>query len=298
MIILDKVCTIIVTYNIAEDIFKCLDAIKTQVDEVVIVDNGSNSKTLEVLDSIKDSNVKVINNKVNLGIAAALNIGVEYAIEKGYPWVITLDHDSEAEKNMVANMFEIYNSIPESERENVVSIFPTYVEKGYINGNDISKANYTQSKEFVYINEEITSGNLVKTSVFTAVGKFEEKLFIDYVDHDFCLRLIEHGYKLIQCKNAILFHSLGVSKERYILGKRIEYTNHSPLRRYYITRNRFYVWSKYNNVDKEYIDTDKACFRNETIKIILFEANKIQKIRMIIKGARDFRRNTFGSFKA
>ena len=107
-----NICAIIVTFNIGKGLFKCFESIKHQVDEVVIVDNNSNAETIQVLNEFeKLSDVNIIYNKENRGIAAALNQGVKYAIENNYDWVITLDHDSEATENMIKKMLTIYMRI-------------------------------------------------------------------------------------------------------------------------------------------------------------------------------------------
>jgi rhamnosyltransferase len=85
----------------------------------------------------------------------------------------------------------------------------------------------------------ITSGNLVKISVFKEVNYFEDKLFIDSVDFDFCFKLKEKGYILIEATSAKLLHSCGSAAEKRLLFFKTGYTNHNYLRRYYTTRNIF-----------------------------------------------------------
>ena len=116
----------------------------------------------------------------------------------------------------------------------------------------------------------------------------------NYIDFDFCFRILENNYKMIKCNSALLFHSLGDTKLRNFFGKQISYTNHSAIRRYYMTRNRIYCWSKYKSVAGNFIKKDKQCFKNELIKIILFEDDKLFKIKMIIRGIKDNKNNNFG----
>ena len=145
-----------------------------------------------------------------------------------------------------------------------------------------------------YVISEITSGNLVKCNVFDKVGYFEDKLFIDYVYHEFCLRLNKNGYKLIQVENAYLLHQLGSSSKKNLIIKQVEYTNHSYIRRYYITRNRIYVWKKYFRKFPKFILKDINGAFKEVIKIIFFESDKKLKLKMILKGCRDGLLNKYG----
>ena len=107
----NSVCGIIVTYNIGNNLYKCFNSIEGQVEKLVIVDNGSNKETIDVLKEIEKNNnhVEVIYNENNLGIGKALNQGVEVAIKNNFQWVLTMDNDSEATTSMVEIMINTYN---------------------------------------------------------------------------------------------------------------------------------------------------------------------------------------------
>jgi rhamnosyltransferase len=145
----------------------------------------------------------------------------------------------------------------------------------------------------------MTSGNLLNLSAYQVVGPFLDELFIDFVDVEFCLRLRQKGFLVVQANRAILKHNLGNITNVKILFKQLRTSNHSPLRRYYITRNRFFVWNKYHEFDvaKEAIAKDKVSFRGEIRNILLMEKYKIAKLAMIVKGYFDYKRNVFGKFK-
>lgn len=152
-------------------------------------------------------------------------------------------------------------------------------------------------KGYEYIRVEVASGNLVKTDIFNKVGYFKEDLFIDLVDNDFCFKVIESGYKHIKVFNAILLHSLGKSSKSNLFFRTITSTNHNYVRRYYITRNRMYIWNRYKDIVPDIISEDRVAFVKEIIKIILLEDNKYKKIQMIYKGCRDFKNGIFGVLK-
>lgn len=287
----NKVCSIIVTYNIGNDFYNCFNSIINQVDKVIIVDNGSNQETKEVLKKIQlNDKVEIIYNVTNLGIAVALNQGVYYAIEKKYDWVLTMDNDSEATPNMVKSMLGWYKNY--EEKDNIVSLFPEYIEKSTL--KDKSKCiSFFKVDDFEEVFFDNTSGNLVKTIVFQNIGKFREDFFIDSVDHDFCLRIKQAGWKMVKLKNIKLLHSLGNTKQIKCFGKIINSSNHSALRRYYITRNRCIMRKLYSN-ELQYIKYDKKTFINENLKILLFEKDKINKFKMSYKGYKDYRRNILG----
>lgn len=291
----NSVCCVIVTYNIGEKFYNCFNSIYTQVEQVVIVDNGSTKETLNVLDEIsRSTTAKVIYNNENLGIAAALNKGIKFAEKNNYEWVLTMDNDSVSTEGMVEAMLNTYSSISDDEKSIVATIFPNYIEMGIASVKEEQVKSDKKPNGYEYIKVEVASGNLVRTEVFNKVGYFKEELFIDLVDNDFCFRVLELGLKHIKAYNAVLLHSLGESRKKKLLFVSITSTNHSYIRRYYITRNRLYIWRRYKNIVPEIISEDKVVFIREIIKIMLLENDKYKKLKMIKKGYKDFKNNKFG----
>ena len=117
------------------------------------------------------------------------------------------------------------------------------------------------------------------------------------MNYDYCLSLNRKGFKVIQVSSAVLIHNLGESVKKNVLGLKMTPTNHSPLRRYYMSRNRYYIWDKYKDDFPKWVLTDKRRFITENLKIILFEDKKIDKFKYIKKGIEDYKNNIFGEFK-
>lgn len=282
-----NIVAIIVTYNVGNDFLNRIDTLKDKVNEIVVVDNGSNNETLKILDSIKDKIVLFKLNE-NKGIAYALNRGIEYGIDKGYQWTLTLDHDSIVEESMISNMLETYEGIDYETKEKIVMITPVHIEEKNYSNEYVNK-----DKSWEYVLTEITSGSLTKTSYYKE-NLYDEDLFIDLVDHDFCLNINRQGYKIIQVKSAVLIHNLGDSIKKKMLGVTVTPTNHSSVRRYYMSRNRFYIWNKYKNEFPQWVSKDKKRFVSELIKVVLFEEKKSEKIKMTIRGIKDFKNGKVG----
>lgn len=287
-----KVAAIIVSYNPDSNLFDSINLLLNQVEKVIIVDNGSKEKYVKYIKSINEDKIKIILNKENLGIATALNIGVRKALENGYEWILTMDQDSKASPDMVKKMFNVYNSINREERKDILSIFPNFVDERIQSIEENSNMN-----SYEYVDADITSGNLLRKEVFEKVGFFDDSLFIDLVDTDFCMRLNEKGIKMIKIRDAVLYHSLGESKTiKGILGS-FNTSNHSALRRYYMTRNRFYIWEKYKGLNSFTLNRDKKLFKKEFVKIILGEKDKVNKIKMVLRGYKDYKKGIKGKLK-
>lgn len=237
----NKVCASIITYNVDEKIIEVVSSIIDQVEYVVIVDNASNDKTIEILKEIdKSKKVEVIFNKSNYGIAKALNQSIEIAKNKKMNWILTLDHDSICNEEMIKNMLLVNKKYND---QNTIGILAPKVfemnKKDFIS-NKNTENYYTEVKEC------IQSGSLFNMDVFDKIGCFNEDLFIYHVDFDYCERVIKAGYKILQCNNTILYHEEGYKIAKKFLGIDTFYNNYSSLAIYYITRNTVYMAQKYS----------------------------------------------------
>lgn len=293
--ILDKISAVIVTYNPDSGLYKSVEALMNQVDKIIVVDNGSNDLGKSIISDLKEKHtekITIIFNEENLGIATALNKGVEYALKNKYQWVLTMDQDSCAEEDMVKTMLDTYYGIDENERKDILSLFPTFIDRGI---ESLDKNN--NSVKYEYVDAEITSGNLLKAEVFEKAGFFDDTLFIDMVDTDYCMRLNELGIKMIRVSGAILNHSIGNSKQVKKLLGTFNTSNHSAIRRYYMTRNRLYTWNRYKDLNSFTLNRDKKLFKKEFVKIILGEDDKLNKVKMVLKGYKDYKNGVRGKLK-
>jgi rhamnosyltransferase len=304
IISLENTCAVIVTYNIGKQMIDNIKTFINQVHMVYIIDNNSDDDTIEALRLLKSSysNVSIIFNKDNQGLAAAQNIGIRLAMKDGYEWIIFLDHDSRPHKSMVSNMFSLYNSLSEDKKQCIAIIAPRIIDintqKEYsflLNSPFFFKRQYCVAPYIKNIVSVMNSGSLIRTDVFTKLGLFEEQLFIDYVDYDFCLNIISNHLSIIAVYDAILYHELGKRKNYNLLKISISPTFHSHLRRYYIYRNRIYTWKKYYYIHCFLIfDILAACY--DLFRILFFENDKSIKLLYIYRGIRDSLHNKFGAY--
>ena len=185
---MNSVAAVIITYNVENDFKKRINKLQGKVDEIIVVDNGSKAETINMLNEL-EKEVTVIYLEDNKGIAYALNKGIEYSIKKGYDWVLTLDHDSIVTDDMIKNMLNCYKQLNDELKQKVAMLVPIHFEeKEYQNDSNI---NYKKaSNSYVEVLTEITSGALTKAEIYKNFGMYDEKLFIDLVDHDYCLSLI------------------------------------------------------------------------------------------------------------
>ena len=288
----DRVCATMVTYNTGKEVEVGLRATIPQVAEVAIIDNGSGQDTIAILEYLRNRflNLVIFRNTENLGIAAALNRGVKYALERGYDWVLTLDDDSEPEPDMVQKMLGAYYSFELQERNKIAILAPNYtIIKGLV---------YRQGPSNI-IPAAIASGQLVKTDIFSKAGFYKEDFFIDGVDHEFCLRLLKFGFKTLLVPSAVLKQRMGPNPElKKFLGKKFVVANHAPLRYYYTYRNGLYLYRNYFIHAPWW--TLRSMFSVTYLfgKMIFFEKQKLEKMAMICRGLFDGIRGRYGKLTA
>ena len=102
---------IIITCNSQKFISLCLDSIKKQDCrdfELIIVDNGSNDKTIDMIKGNDDSVILILNNE-NLGASKARNQGIDIA---KHEWILTLDNDVALEKGFLSRIQGLIKSLP------------------------------------------------------------------------------------------------------------------------------------------------------------------------------------------
>lgn len=281
-----RILATVVLYNPPDNIVDNICTYADQVDMLLVIDNSekSHTKLPELQGSF--SSLVYVKNQQNLGIAGALNQAAAYAIKNGFDWLLTMDQDSRFRGGSIEALI---NAIDVFSKPQIGLFTPIHVNKDVI---------VTSKKEtYVEIKKTMTSGNLLSMEAYKVCGSFNENLFIDYVDHDFNLRLRKLGFKIIQVNSSLLDHNLGdISIYRYLFFK-IKTTNHNAIRRYYITRNRLYVIFTYFRVDPKFFFKELKNYWMELFKIVFFEQDKINKLRSIVKGTLDWIIGKYGILK-
>lgn len=278
---LSKLVIGIVLYNpdlkrLSANIKSCLQ----QSAHIVLIDNGSNN-TIQINEYYRNnSNIDIIYNKKNMGIAYALNQIMDYSLQNSFQYFLTLDQDSVMEANYLKVMSNNLRNVSDW-----ALACPTIKD---INLN--KENNGKEDNNILKVDDPksvITSGCIVKSQIAKKIGGFDNKLFIDYVDVDFNKRIQLAGYKIIRVNKAILYHELGHSEYYDFLGFKILVDHHNSVRRYYITRNRLYYSSKYFGKKGYWKERMKVWFSK--VKILLFEDDKLDKLRSINRGIKDER---------
>lgn len=266
---------VVVSYNPSAELLENVQALLEQVSHVVIVDNGSSEETRQIFSSIPTDSVSFILNSKNLGIAKGINQGVRWGLERNYEYFLLMDQDSRPAADLVTKLLDVLNGFLSQGK--FVLIGPHHED-------------YERKIEHSYVNEIeevpllITSGCLLSKKVIDNIGLYDERLFIDHVDHDYCLRLMNVGGASFKVHSATLLHRFGEAKVKTIFGKSFFVQDYSPFRRYYMMRNRLVLYKRYGMFRDAWFWLDFKVAIKDLVKVVVFESNKMAKLTAIGRG--------------
>lgn len=286
----DKICAVIISYNSNTSLlYRCIERIYPQVGSVIVIDNNSfDESTKTFLKEIQNifPSLFLKRNKKNIGLAAALNQGVEIAMMKNFEWIITLDDDSIPDEMMIKTMMDSYSTL-DNKIQNLIGILaPNY---------ETPKGSVYKTVYPIYIPTTITSGQIIKADTFKKIGYFRESFFIECIDHEFCLRALKHNLRTLLISNATLHQRIGDPTVRRILWKKIVVANHNYQRYYFLYRNSMYLYKNYFFVAKKWIIQNIISNIVLLGKIVFFESGRIKKIMYIFYGCVDGLRDNYSN---
>ncbi len=238
-----KVGAIVVLYNPDFTVTRnALSSLVDQVDQVCVVDNSLSDHT-EELSRFPSVEYKPLLK--NIGIAAEQNIGIRYFIDLGYDFVLFSDQDSIAPGNVVDKLLENYQALKEAGiKVGAVGTRAINRQSGllYVDKSNeirvINKRALSNSSNVTECYSIKSSISLILCKAFNIVGGFDESLFIDGVDNEWCWRAWHKcGLRSFIVEDAKISHMLGEG-DRCFFWKKVAIA--SPFRVYYQFRN--YLW--------------------------------------------------------
>lgn len=277
----EQICAVVVTYQPDPSVVDHVRALLAHVDHVVVIDNNSMGVSRTYVMELSHLPMTTVYwNEANLGIATALNTGVRYAMENDYGWLAVFDQDSAITDTMFVEMSKAYDGYPMQDR--VAIVCPRYRDPH--TKRPITMIQVIRTAEYAELLTTLSSGNLVKMSVFRDAGTFLDELFIDAVDTEFDIRCLLKKYVILEAQHAWLDHSLGQATSRF----RIRSHNYPSHRRYYIIRNEIWVFRHYwpwIRAHPVWMLRHIFSMVGSVVFVLIVEGDRLKKIRFICLGA-------------
>jgi rhamnosyltransferase len=285
MIITKDIAGVVVLYNPDAEVLNCIASYRNQVAKLYAVDNSDTPPAFRDT-LIQTPNIEYVSLKGNHGISKALNVAAEKALAEGYSFLLCMDQDSTASPDMVPTLL----AEGPQDRADLGLLSPFHsiaVQVAPPPGEPVCQEVLT-----VW-----TSGSLLNLNAYKQVGPFKEDYFIDFVDHEYCMRLNLAGYRIYKINTAVLKHNIGTDiQKKKLLWLELIASNHSPLRRYYITRNRLRLASEMGKWFPAFFWDDKKKMVAEVLTILFFEKERLKKISLMLQGVWDYTRNVKGKY--
>ncbi len=279
---------ITINYNGLKDTLALIETIPfNESMEVIVVDNASDNQEAEQI-SNRFQDVKVIKSDKNLGFAGGNNLGIKASKGK---YLLLINNDTYFEIFNIQALIDRLNSDP-----NIGIVCPKI--KFAWPPQPIQFAGYTPLSNITIRNQAIGFGEedhcqyetarptpyahgaamLIKREAIDKVGLMPECYFLYYEELDWSMMFTRAGYQIWYEPKCTIFH-----KESQATGQ------NSPLRTYYITRNRLrLVKRNYQGVPKwlSYCYLIGIVGSRDILQHLL--SSRFQHLKATISGIRNF----------
>lgn len=238
-----RVALIILCYNGVADTLACLDSLE-RLDypreryELVVVDNASADDTPARVRAAYPA-ATVIETGANLGFAAGNNVGLRYALERGYDYALLLNNDTEVAPDFLRVLVDCAEADPAI---GMVGPTITYYERpdliwsagGRIDWrrgiSAMDGAGAPDTGQYAAPRDvDFVTGCalLCKRAVLERAGLLDERFFMYYEETEWCVRAARAGFRIVHAPAARVLHKIPLNArfdKEYLA--------------YYMTRNR------------------------------------------------------------
>lgn len=296
MLAIRRIAAVVLTYRPDEDILRrAVVTLCSQVDQIVIVNNGAAWNAEALLDALPDTGrrkIEFIWLDTNVGVGAGHNRGIAWARARGFTHVLILDHDSLPGADTVRHLVAALDRL-DAQGIPVAAVGPRCVDRytGYdsafvrLDGWKLKQVfcDAAQTGEMLETDFIISSGALIPMAVLDEIGDMNEGFFIDHVDTEWIFRAKARGYRCYGVCDAVMGHSLGTATLRFWLGRWRNMPIHSPERHYYVFRNSI-ILLRMPHAPRRWIQSDIVRLISMALVYPVFTPNRWQRVRLMALG--------------
>ena len=286
---------ITVNYNGLNDTCALIDSIPFNEDmEVIVVDNGSTENEASLLKE-RYPNIIVIRSDQNLGFAGGNNLGMKAAKGK---CLYLINNDTVFKKYNLEALIKRLESSPKIgmvcpkirfawenspiQFAGYTALSPITIRNHAIGYGEEDKGQYDTPHRTPYAHG---AAMMLKREVVDKVGLMPECYFLYYEELDWSLMITRAGYEIWYEPSCTIYH-----KESQSTGQ------NSPLRTYYITRNRLLLVKRNFTGIKKYLAyayLQVIVATRDIIKYII--KGQMDLLKAATNGLRDFNNNQFSA---
>lgn len=248
------VAIIILNWNGINDTLECLKSvgqIRYDCFSIVVVDNGSGDDScLQIRNNYPE--IKLIENKRNLGFAEGNNVGIRYALDHGADYVFLLNNDTVVDQLIVTELLAAARKNNDAGIYGAKIYYYSEPEKIWYAGarwdNDSCQFSHSNADiSEVAVTDYVCGCTMfISKKTLEVIGLMDPVFFLTYEDTDWCYRALRRGVKSYCVPTAKVWHKISAS-----FGG-----NSSPIISYFMSRNLL-LWAEKN---LRLIDFSKVLF--------------------------------------
>lgn len=238
------VSAVICNYNGEHYLDACLDslvALGDQLDEIIVVDNGSTDRSVELVRS-RFKEVRVLRLPDNGGPCVARNAGMRAARNR---FVLAVDNDAVLLSSTFEQLKQALEERPDAVAAQPRSVYADDPGRVHYNGGSFHYVGLYSLRNFgapiaeasgrgiVDVDGLIAICILIDRDAFFAVGGYDEDFFILFEDFDLSMRLRIAGHALISVEESLVLHRGGTP------GISFRGNEYPRFRSFYHSRNRW-----------------------------------------------------------
>ncbi len=229
---------VIVTWNSEDEILNCLESVIVNIrllqnleTEIIIIDNDSSDKTVEIINNLNFDKISIYKNEVNLGFTKAANQGIKYSNGK---YIFLLNPDTVMNEDCIGLIFDFLKenveygaAAPGLKNEDgtiqySIRNFPDYISMFF----ELTLLSYIFPKSRIFsrwkmeyfdyekdsdVLQPMAAALMIKKNVLDKTGNMDEKFEMFFNDVDLCRKIIDNGFKIRYIKDARAIHKKGAS---------------------------------------------------------------------------------------
>lgn len=219
----NKFWIVIPTFNRADDLIATLDSLtksEVNMEQVVIVDNGSKDDTVEKMQKHYPE-IHLLALEKNIGATGGSNAGFDFALAHGADYVIRMDSDIEVDPDFLAPLVEVANSDPKIGVIGPKIYYYNPPDEIWYAGVEAKDSLFNITDGFRHQKDSPANSHqrevdyawgatmLISREVLEKTGGFDTDFFIYHEEMDFCERVRGLGYRIFFVPESKIWHKVG-----------------------------------------------------------------------------------------
>jgi GT2 family glycosyltransferase len=285
-----KILILILNWNGKKDTLECLASLANASQKpsfsILVIDNGSSDDSVTAIRSAFPD-VPIMETKDNLGFAGGNNVGIRWALEKSFEWILLLNNDTIAAPDLLAHLINAAKKKPQAkifgakiyryqDRQRIDHLGgfwdPQTAEFISIASGKIDDGSFEEMQKVEYV---CGCALFMHRSVPETIGLLEEKFFLLWEESDYCARALRAGFEIWTAPQAKIWHKVSAS-----------FTGGKAHMHYFWWRNRL-LWIERNCQRQEKWQIYFHTIIPEMFKNVKFAALKtVQNLALVLVGRR------------